>query len=174
MPPTVKNSVPARMGQGVIIGKNVDFGSNVTVWNYVVIGDNTKIGDNTLIGSFCDIGKDVQIGKDCCLQAHLTISNGCILEEGVFIAPNTSLLNDKYPRSSVNSPPTIKKQAIIGGGVTVLPGVVIGEEAVVGGGAVVTCNIAPRTVHKGLPNRETMSIEEYRRKREEFKSRKTA
>jgi acetyltransferase-like isoleucine patch superfamily enzyme len=123
-------NLPARMGQGVIIGKNVEFGVNVTVWNYVVIGDNSKIGDNTLIGSFCDIGKDVRIGKDCCLQAHLTISNGCILEDEVFIAPNTSLLNDKYPRSGFNSPPTIKKGAVIGGGVMFLPNVVIGEGAV--------------------------------------------
>jgi UDP-2-acetamido-3-amino-2,3-dideoxy-glucuronate N-acetyltransferase len=164
-----QNSVPAHKGRGVIVGKNVEFGINATVWNYVVIGDNTKIGDNTVIGSFCDIGKDVRIGKDCCLQAHLTISNGCILEDGVFIAPNTSLLNDKYPRSGINSPPTIKKNAVIGGGVIVLPGVTIGEQAVVGGGSVVTANISACTVHKGLPNREIMSLEEYIHKREEFR-----
>ncbi len=90
-------------------------------------------------------------------------------EDGVFIAPNTSLLNDKYPRSGFNSPPTIKKHAVIGGGVTVLPGVVVGEEAVVGGGTVVTADIPARTVHKGLPNRETMTIDEYIKKREDFK-----
>ncbi len=169
MPQSPKNPIPAKSGQGVIIGKNVKFGSNVTIWNYVVIGNNAKIGDNTVIGSFCDIGKDVQIGRDCCLQAHVTISNECILEDNVFIAPNTTLLNDKYPRSGFLTPPTIKKGAIIGGGVTILPNVTIGEEAVVGGGSVVTTDIPARTVHKGLPSRETMDLQEYLRKREEFK-----
>jgi acetyltransferase-like isoleucine patch superfamily enzyme len=165
----IKSKVPAQRGQGVIIGKNVEFGSNVTVWNYVVIGDGAKIGDNTVIGSFCDIGKNVQIGNNCCLQAHVTISNECVLEDKVFIAPNTTLLNDKYPRSGFLTPPTIKKGAIIGGGVTILPNVTIGEEAVVGGGSVVTTNIPAGTVHKGLPSRETMDLQEYLRKREEFK-----
>jgi UDP-2-acetamido-3-amino-2,3-dideoxy-glucuronate N-acetyltransferase len=163
------NSVPAHSGHSVVIGKNVDFGSNVTVWNFVVIGDSTKTGENTTIGSFCDIGKNVKIGKDCCLQAHVTISNECILEDNVFIAPNTTLLNDKYPRSDFLTPPTIKKGAVIGGGVTIMPNVTIGEEAVVGGASVVTADIPAHTVHKGLPSRETMDLQEYLRKRDEFK-----
>ena len=63
---------------------------------------DTKIGDGTLIGSFVDLGKDVVLGKNCNIQAHVTISNGCVLGDNVFIAPNSSLLNDKYPKSSLH------------------------------------------------------------------------
>ncbi|MCO7174481.1 hypothetical protein NIA70_20285, partial [[Clostridium] scindens] len=82
-----------KKGVGIVEGKNVQIGKDVSIWNYVVIGDRTKIGDGTLIGSFVDLGKDVTLGKNCNIQAHVTISNGCVLGDDVFIAPNSSLLN---------------------------------------------------------------------------------
>ncbi len=157
-----------KKGTGIITGKDVEIGKDVSIWNYVVIGDNTRIGDGTLIGSFCDIGKEVILGKNCNIQAHVTISNGCVLGENVFIAPNTSLLNDKYPKSSLLTPPKIKDGAQIGGGVTILPSVTVGEKAVVGGGSVVTKDVPDRTVVAGSPARIIMGIEEYEAKRDHF------
>jgi UDP-2-acetamido-3-amino-2,3-dideoxy-glucuronate N-acetyltransferase len=159
---------PSKKGRGVIIGKEVEFGENVTIWNFVVIGDGSKIGGGTVIGSFCDIGKNVQIGSGCCLQAHVTVSNECVIEDDVFIAPNTTLLNDKYPRSGVLTAPRVRKGAVIGGGVTILPNLEVGEEAVIGGACVVTGNVPARTVHAGLPDRQIMSFEDYQQKRKSF------
>jgi len=158
----------SKKGTGIITGTNVIIGQGCAVWNYVVIGDNTKIGENTIIGSFCDIGKDVVIGKNCNIQAHVTISNGCVLGDNVFIAPNSSLLNDKYPKSTFMTPPIIKEGARIGGGVTILPDVIIGKDAVIGGGSVVTKNVPPRTVLAGVPAHVVMSLEEYETKRAKF------
>ncbi|MGZ4851026.1 MAG: acyltransferase [Candidatus Bathyarchaeia archaeon] len=157
-----------KKGTGIVTGVNVEIGKDVAIWNYVVIGDNTRIGDGTLIGSFCDIGKNVVLGKKCSIQAHVTISNGCVLGDNVFIAPNSSLLNDKYPKSSFMTPPVIKDYAVIGGGVTILPDVTIGEKAVIGGGSVVTKNVPPRTVSTGVPAKVIMTLEEYEAKREAF------
>ncbi len=149
-------------------GANVQIGANCAIWNYVVIGDNTRIGDNTIIGSFVDLGKEVTLGKNCNIQAHVTISNGCVLGDNVFIAPNSSLLNDKYPKSTFMTPPIVKDGAAIGGGVTILPNVTIGEKAVVGGGSVVTKDVPPRTVVAGCPARKVMTLEQFEAKREEF------
>lgn len=157
-----------KMGKGVIIGKTVQFGENVAIWNYVIIGDNTKIGEGTRIGSFCDIGKDVSIGKNCNIQAHVTVSNGCRIGDNVFIAPNSSLLNDKFPVSKHLTPPVIKSNVIIGGGAVILPKVTIGENSVVAAGSVVTKDVPDRTVVKGIPAKVAMTIEEYEAKREAF------
>jgi acetyltransferase-like isoleucine patch superfamily enzyme len=157
-----------KKGTGIVTGKDLEIGKNVSIWNYVVIGEKTKIGDGTLIGSFVDIGKNVILGKNCNIQAHVTISNGCVLGNNVFIAPNSSLLNDKYPKSSYMTPPVIKDDAVIGGGVTILPGVVVGEKAIVGGGSVVTKNVPPKTVVAGCPAKKVMSLQQFEAKRVEF------
>lgn len=162
-----------KMGNGVVTGKNVKFGKDVTVWNYVVIGDNAEIGDGTVIGSFCDIGKNVTIGKDCSIQAHVTISNECILGDHVFIAPNSSLLNDKYPKSGTLTPVIVKDCAIIGGGVTILPGITIEESSVIGGGSVVTRDVRAKTVVMGVPARPAMTLEAYETKRKAFPKRRS-
>ncbi|MEM2523133.1 MAG: DapH/DapD/GlmU-related protein [Candidatus Bathyarchaeia archaeon] len=157
-----------KMGMGVIVGKNVQFGRDVTIWNYVVIGDDTRIGDGTRIGSFCDIGRNVVIGKNCIIQAHVTISNECQIGDNVFIGPNTSLLNDKFPHSKCLTPSVIKNNVVIGGCVTVLPNVTVHENAVVAAGSVVTKDVPPNTVVKGVPAKPMMTRQEYETKRKEF------
>jgi len=157
-----------KMGEGVIIGRNVQFGKGVVVWNYVVIGDNTKIGDGTCIGSFCDVGKDVIIGKNCNIQTHVTISNECKIGNNVFIAPNSTLLNDKFPQSERLTPPIIKDNVIIGGCSVILPNITIGEYAVIAAGSVVTKDIKPRTVVKGVPGKPMMTRDEYEAKKKAF------
>lgn len=158
----------AKRGVGIVTGVNIEIGANVAIWNYVVIGDSTKIGADTTIGSFVDIGKNVTIGKKCNIQAHVTISNGCILGNDVFIAPNSSLLNDKYPKSTFLNPPVIKDGAAIGGGVTILPNVTVGEKAVVGGGSVVSKDVKPKTVVAGSPAKFVMNLADYEAKRQSF------
>ena len=157
-----------KLAEGVVAAKNVKFGKNVTVWNYVVICGGTTIGDGSLIGSFCDIGKDVVIGKNCNIQAHVTISNGCRIGDKVFIAPNSSLLNDRYPKSGRLAPPTVEDNAVIGGGVTILPGVTVGEGSVVAAGSVVTKDVPPRTVVKGVPAKVAMTLREYKKKQDDY------
>lgn len=157
-----------KMGKGVVIGRNVQFGKDVVIWNYVVIGDNTKIGDGTRIGSFCDIGKNVVIGKNCIIQAHVTISNECQLGNNVFVGPNTSLLNDKFPHSKCLTPSIIEDNVVIGGCVTILPNVIVHSNSVIAAGSVVTKDVPPENVVKGIPAKPMMTRQEYEAKRKLF------
>jgi len=157
-----------KLGQNVIIGKNVQLGKDVVIWNFVVIGETTRIGDGTRIGSFCDIGRDVVIGKKCVIQAHVTISNGCKLGDNVFVGPNTSILNDKYPHSKYLTPSIIEDNVVIGGCVTILPNVIIHENSVIAAGSVVTKDVPPATVVKGIPAKSVMTRQEYETKRKTF------
>lgn len=156
-----------QQGVGVVVGKNVRFGENVAIWNYTVIQDNCMFGDNVVVGSFCDIGKDVHVGKNSVIQAHCTISNQCKIGENVFIGPNTTLLNDRFPHSSKLRPVVICDKVVVGGGVIVLPDVIIKEGAVVAGAAVVTRDVEADTVVKtpGLPARPFMDRHEFDKKK---------
>jgi len=74
----------------------------------------------------------------------------------VFIAPGVMIANEKYPTGIFSEKikgPLIKKGARIGINCTIMPGVVIGENAIVGAGSVVTRDIPPDSVAYGIPAR---------------------
>ena len=60
-------------------------------------------------------------------------------------------LEPAHRRDLLTQPILIKKNAWIGAGATILPGVTIGENAVVAAGAVVTKNVPDNTVVGGIP-----------------------
>jgi len=86
----------------------------------------------------------------------------------VFIGPNSSLLNDRFPHSRCLTPSVIKDNVIIGGCVTILPNVTVKENSVVAAGSVVTKDVLPETVVKGVPAEYMMTRQEYETKRKDF------
>ena len=87
-----------------------------------------------------------------------------VLEEGCWIGPNVVLTNAKYPLSpgvkDQLAGPVIRKGAKIGANATLLPGVVIGENALVGAGSVVVRDVPPGAVVVGNPARVIRQIAE--------------
>ena len=110
----------------------------------------STIGKGTKLGSYVEIAHS-KVGDNCNIQAFVSISNGTLIEDDVFIGPGVRILNDKYPPSGKLTPVTIRKGASIGGNCTILPGVEIGENAKVGGGSVVTKDVPAFEVWVGNP-----------------------
>jgi acetyltransferase-like isoleucine patch superfamily enzyme len=81
------------------------------------------------------------------------IPEGVTIEDNCFIAPRVSFSNDKRPPSKKEfwGKITIKKNAAIGMGAIILPGVMVGEGAIVGAGAVVTKSIPAGEKWFGVP-----------------------
>ena len=111
----------------------------------------------------CDYGSNVVVGArsfmnwgtmiyDC---APVTIGDDVLLAAGVQLIAATHGLDAAERRAGWEyaRPVTIEDGAWLGAGVLVLPGVTIGAEAVVGAGAVVTKDVAARTVVAGNPAR---------------------
>ena len=123
--------------------KNI--GENTNIWQFCVVLPNAKIGENCNICSHCFIENDVQIGNNVTVKCGVQIWDGMRIEDDVFIGPNVTFCNDKYPKSRNKDwklePVTIKKGASIGANATILPGVIIGENALVGAGAIVTKDV---------------------------------
>ncbi|MNT68380.1 Maltose O-acetyltransferase [compost metagenome] len=82
---------------------------------------------------------------------------GITLEDDVLIGPKVNLITENHPIDPLNrrgmlcQPILIKRNAWIGAGATILPGVTIGENAVVAAGAVVSKNVNDNTVVAGIP-----------------------
>jgi len=145
------------------ITDDVVLGENVIVRDFVNLY-GCQIGDNSKVGTFVEIQKGVTIGKNCKISSHTFICEGVTIEDDVFIGHNVSFINDRYPRSTTDGRlqteadwsvegTVIKRGASIGTSVTILCGVVIGEDAIVGAGSVVTRDVPPRTIVAGNPAR---------------------
>ena len=114
---------------------------------YANLAANIHIGNNVMIMPYCK-----------CMSA-----GNIYIEDDVRIALNVSLLtnnHDLYERDVL----TVKdiricKNAWIGAGATILPGVTIGENAVVGAASVVTKDVAPNTVVAGNPARVIRTLD---------------
>lgn len=113
-----------------------------------------KIGKNCKIDAFVYIEEGVFIGDNCKIRPFVFIPTGVTIEDYVFIGPNVSFTNDKYPRvkGEWNLLQTrIKKGASIGANCVILPGITIGEGALVGAGSVVTRDVPSKAVVAGNP-----------------------
>ncbi|HEY5773946.1 MAG TPA: DapH/DapD/GlmU-related protein [Chitinophagaceae bacterium] len=113
-------------------------------------------------GKHTNIGKNVFINFDC---VFLDLG-GITIEDNVLIAPKVSLLSEGHPmspnerQSLVPGHIYIKKNAWIGTGATILPGVTVGENAVVAAGAVVSKDVPANTLVGGIPAKHIKNIDQ--------------
>lgn len=140
----------------VTVSTGASFGQNVTIYQYSTICDEARIGDNVVIGSGAWIGRGVTIGDGTRIQHGAFLPNHTIVGKQVFIGPNATMCDDRYPR--VNrpykaEPPILGDHCSIGAGAVILPGVQIGHHAVIGAGAVVSRDIPPFALAIGVPAR---------------------
>lgn len=136
---------------GTKIGNNLQTGHNVVIREENVIGDDFSIWANSVIDYGCKIGRRVKVHANCYVAQYT------VLEDDVFLAPGVIITNDPHPGCKYSKKcmkgPVIKKGAQIGGNVTILPFVEIGEYSLVGAGSVVTKDVPPYSVAYGNPAR---------------------
>jgi acetyltransferase-like isoleucine patch superfamily enzyme len=131
-----------------ITGSAIDDSVAVFTPLYINFGKNTRIGKNVFINFDCvflDLG-------------------GITIEDNVLIAPKVSLLSEGHPvspnerQSLVPGHIHIRKNAWIGAGAIILPGVTVGENAVVAAGAVVSKDVPANTIVGGIPAKHIKNV----------------
>lgn len=118
-----------------------------------------KLDDVRILTPFiCDFGNRVTFGKGVFINhsAILSASGGIEFEDGVMCAPRVRIatinhdVNERHITYTYGKV-TLKKNAWIGMGATICPGVTVGEYAVVAAGAVVTKDVPDYAVVGGVP-----------------------
>jgi acetyltransferase-like isoleucine patch superfamily enzyme len=107
----------------------------------------------TNFGRFIRLGKNVFINHACSFLDLCPIT----IEDDVMIGPKVNLITENHPlepddrKTVLLKPIVVKRNAWIGAGATILPGVTIGENAVVAAGAVVSRDVPPNSIVAGIP-----------------------
>lgn len=130
-------------------------GVGTRVWQFVVILPGARIGSDCNICSHCLIESDVVIGDRVTVKSGVQLWDGLRVGDDVFIGPNASFTNDRFPRSKQHPEKyletVVEQGASIGAGAVVLPGIRIGSNAMVAAGAVVTRSVPPNAIVVGNP-----------------------
>lgn len=105
-----------------------------------------------------NISKNVVVMPGCLMM----FAGGITIDDGAMIAANVQLISnnhDLYERQVITCKPVhIGKNAWIGAGATILPGVTIGDNAVVGAASVVTKDVPADTIVAGNPAKSIKRI----------------
>jgi UDP-2-acetamido-3-amino-2,3-dideoxy-glucuronate N-acetyltransferase len=138
--------------QALVESKNI--GSNTRIWAFVHVLPGAQIGEDCNICDFVLIENNVIIGNRVTIKSGVQLWDGMRIDDDVFIGPNATFTNDRFPRSK--QPFTlletrIKQGASIGANATILPGITIGKNAMVGAGSVVTSDVPDNTLVVGNP-----------------------
>jgi acetyltransferase-like isoleucine patch superfamily enzyme len=133
---------------GSKIGTHLETGHGVVIREENRLGDHLSIWNNSTIDYGCVVGDRVRI------HCNVYVAQFTVIEDDVFLAPGVMIANDRHPIcKDCMKGPTIKRGARVGINATVLPEIVVGEEALIGAGAVVTKDVPAGAVVVGNPAR---------------------
>jgi UDP-2-acetamido-3-amino-2,3-dideoxy-glucuronate N-acetyltransferase len=139
----------------VIIDHGAYIGARSKIWAFTHLLGGAKIGEDCTICDHVFIENDVVIGDRVTVKCGVQLWDGLRIENNVFIGPNVTFTNDKFPPSkdwpAGKLQTVIRAWASIGGGAVILPGLTIGEKAMVGAGSVVTKSVPAGAVVVGNP-----------------------
>lgn len=144
----------AHIHSSACVDEGAHIGDGTHIWHFA------HIRGGAVIGRDCNLGKDVYvdagvtIGDRCKIQNGVSIYHGVTIGDEVFVGPNVTFTNDRFPRAVgawTVSPTVIRHGASIGAGAILVAGITIGEYAMIGAGAVVTRSVPPHALVYGNP-----------------------
>jgi acetyltransferase-like isoleucine patch superfamily enzyme len=131
-----------------IVCVEIDKSTTVFVPFHTNFGKHIKLGKNVFINhacSFLDLG-------------------GITIEDDVLVGPRVNLTTENHPVDPTKrkylelKPILIKRNAWIGAGATILPGVTVGENSIVAAGAVVNKDVPDNAIVGGVPAKVIKTI----------------
>jgi acetyltransferase-like isoleucine patch superfamily enzyme len=159
---------PLVLGAGVTVCCGAVLYAGTRIGERVIIGDQAQVRERSRVGPRSVVGRascvdfDVEVGAGVVIQTGVYVTGHSVVEDHVFLGPGVVTTNDhsmgRHPRGEPLHGPVFRRACRVGGGVVVLPGIEIGEEAFVAAGAIVTRDVAPRQVVIGTPARARRAV----------------
>ncbi len=144
-----------------------DIGAGTRVWAFAHVMRGARVGSNCNVGDHAFIEAGASVGNNVTLKNNVCVWAGITLEDDVFVGPNATFTNDRYPRSPRMreaaaryetperwlSPTVVERGVSIGANATIVPGVRLGRYSMIAAGALVTADVPPFALVAGAPAR---------------------
>ena len=149
-----------------IIDEGCEIGEGVKIWHFSHVMTGCKIGAGSNLGQNVVVSPKVILGKNVRVQNNVSIYEGVICEDDVFLGPSMVFTNVINPRSAISRKnefrqTLVRRGASIGANATIVCGHEIGEYAFIGAGAVITKPVLPYALVVGNPARQVGWMSEF-------------
>lgn len=157
---TIKSS--STIHETATIESEVEIGEDTQIWHQCHVREKASIGNNVSLGKDVFIDKEVVISDGCRIQNGVSIYQGVEINEWVFVGPNVTFTNDRFPRAGVKnwkrSSTILKPGCSIGAGTIITCDLEIGSFALIGAGSIVTESIPSFYMAFGVPAKPVAKI----------------
>jgi UDP-2-acetamido-3-amino-2,3-dideoxy-glucuronate N-acetyltransferase len=161
-PPPAEVGAGATVGAGAVVVAGARIRAGAVVADQSHIRERSEVGEGSVVGRGSAVDNDVVIGARVRIQTNCYITAFSAVEDDVFVAPGVTLTNDdtmgRHGSDHELRGATLRRGCRVGGGVVLVPGVEVGEEAFVAAGAVVVRDVPPRAVVMGVPARHVREV----------------
>jgi UDP-2-acetamido-3-amino-2,3-dideoxy-glucuronate N-acetyltransferase len=145
--------------ESAFVDDGAQVGDGTKIWHFCHVSSGSRIGASCTLGQNVFVAGTCVIGDRVRIQNNVSIYDGVVLGDDVFVGPSAVFTNVINPRSEVSRkseylPTRISTGATIGANATIVCGVALGRYAFVGAGAVVTHEVKPFALVVGVPARQ--------------------
>jgi acetyltransferase-like isoleucine patch superfamily enzyme len=147
---------------GAVVYAGARVGARAILGDQCQVRERSVVGPGTVVGRGSSVDFGARVGARVLIQTGVYVTAASVVEDDVFIGPGVQFANDqtagRHARGEALRGPVLRRACRVGAGAVLLPGVEIGEEAFVAAGAVVTRDVASRTVVMGVPARVVREV----------------
>jgi len=133
-------------------------GDGTRIHHFCHIMPGARIGARCVIGQGVFIASGVVVGDDVRIQNNVSLFEGTLVDDFVFLGPSAVTTNVTNPRAEIDrrghyEKTWIRRGATIGANATVVCGTTIGRYAFIGAGSLVARDVSDYALMKGVPAR---------------------
>ena len=152
-----------------VVDEGARIGDETRIWHFCHVMAGAEIGAQCSLGQGCFVSAGARMGSGVRVQNNVSLYDGVVLEDEVFIGPCAVFTNVTNPRAAVSrraeyQRTVVKRGATVGANATVMPGRTLGRYCFVAAGAVVVHDVPDFALVMGVPARQTGWMSRHGRK----------